>query len=158
MRFYISFNIFVFWKQDHLHWLSIIFPGSTGNYCLIFERIQLLILPKFIEIFLRFVLAQNYANVQQRDHKPSIINALSHDTELSTRLFNTFTTDGSNWRALCCFMLEFSIHLWPLCVADADIIFLSCGFFLLFYFSPNLNGRRLDVYHTSTHGVALVRI
>ena len=24
--------------------------------------------------------------------------------------------------------------------------------------SPNLSGRRLDVYHTSTHGVALVRI
>jgi len=23
---------------------------------------------------------------------------------------------------------------------------------------PNLSGRRLDVYHTSTHGVALVRI
>jgi len=27
-----------------------------------------------------------------------------------------------------------------------------------FIFSPNLSGRRLDVYHTSTHGVALVRI
>jgi len=24
--------------------------------------------------------------------------------------------------------------------------------------SPNLSGRRVDVYHTSTHGVALVRI
>ena len=30
-------------------------------------------------------------------------------------------------------------------------------FFFLFS-SPNLSGRRLDVYHTSTHGVALVRI
>jgi len=30
--------------------------------------------------------------------------------------------------------------------------FLSIFFF---YFSPNLSGRRLDVYHTSTHGVAL---
>jgi len=28
----------------------------------------------------------------------------------------------------------------------------------LFIFSPNLSGRRLDVYHASTHGVALVRI
>jgi len=27
-----------------------------------------------------------------------------------------------------------------------------------FFFSPNLSGRKLDVYHTSTHGVALVRI
>jgi len=33
-------------------------------------------------------------------------------------------------------------------------------FFLLSFFisSPNLSRRRLDVYHTSTHGVALVRI
>jgi len=39
------------------------------------------------------------------------------------------------------------------------IIFLPCGFFLLsFFFSPNLSSRRLDVYHTSTHGVALVQI
>jgi len=34
-------------------------------------------------------------------------------------------------------------------------IFSSCGFFFLFS-PPNLSGRRLDVYHTSTHGVALV--
>ena len=33
------------------------------------------------------------------------------------------------------------------------------SFFLsFFYSSPNLSGRRLDVYHTLTHGVALVRI
>jgi len=44
------------------------------------------------------------------------------------------------------------------CVADADIIFLLCGFFLLLFSSPNLSGRRVDVYHTSTHDVALVRI
>jgi len=41
-------------------------------------------------------------------------------------------------------------------------IFSSCGFFLflsIFLFpSPNLSGRTLDVCHTSTHGVALVRI
>jgi len=30
--------------------------------------------------------------------------------------------------------------------------------YLSFLSSPNLSGRRLDVYHTSTHGVALVRI
>jgi len=35
------------------------------------------------------------------------------------------------------------------------------SFYLLsifFYSVPNLSGRILDVYHTSTHGVALVRI
>jgi len=30
--------------------------------------------------------------------------------------------------------------------------------FFFFISSPNLSGQRLDVYHTSTHGVALVRI
>jgi len=30
--------------------------------------------------------------------------------------------------------------------------------FLLYFSSPNLSCRRLDVCHTSTHGVALVRI
>jgi len=28
----------------------------------------------------------------------------------------------------------------------------------IFFSSPNLSGRRLDIYHTSTHGAALVRI
>ena len=37
--------------------------------------------------------------------------------------------------------------------------FLSFFFLSFFFFSsPNLSGRRLDVYHTYTHGVALVRI
>jgi len=34
--------------------------------------------------------------------------------------------------------------------------FLLLSFF--FFSSPNLSRRRLDVYHTSTHGVAFVRI
>jgi len=53
--------------------------------------------------------------------------------------------------------------LWSPYVIGQTIIFLPCNFFLLsylllFYSSPNLSGRRLDVYHTLTHGVALVRI
>ena len=45
----------------------------------------------------------------------------------------------------------------PLYFCPVVTIFLS--FFLsIFFSSPNLSGRRLDVYHTSTHGVALVRI
>jgi len=43
------------------------------------------------------------------------------------------------------------------------IIFLPCSFFLSifllsFFSSPNLSGHRLDVYHTLSDGVALVRI
>ena len=60
--------------------------------------------------------------------------------------------------------------LWPPCVADADIILVvalwngayhyifALWFHSFFFFSsPNLSCHRLDVYHTSTHGVALVR-
>jgi len=50
--------------------------------------------------------------------------------------------------------------LWPPCVADADAgHYIFVLWFLLsifFYFPPNLSCRGLDVYHTSTHGVALV--
>jgi len=34
----------------------------------------------------------------------------------------------------------------------------SSSFFFFLFSSPNLSRRRVDVYHTSTHGVALVRI
>jgi len=51
--------------------------------------------------------------------------------------------------------------LWSPYGIGQTIIFLPCGFFFLSFFffsSPNLSRRRLDVCHTSTHGVALVRI
>jgi len=60
-----------------------------------------------------------------------------------------WTAEGSVFCAVCDFYL-----LCPPCVADANIIFLALGFLL--FSSPNLSRRRLDVYDTSTHGVALV--
>ena len=50
--------------------------------------------------------------------------------------------------------------LWSPYVIGQTIIFSSCFFFffLLFFSSPNLSGRKLDVYHTLAHDVALVRI
>ena len=56
-----------------------------------------------------------------------------------------------------------SVFLWLPCIQDADIIFLSCGFFFFLsffylFFLAYSRHRRLVVYHTSTHGVALVRI
>jgi len=51
-------------------------------------------------------------------------------------------------------------NLWSPYVIGQTIIFLPCGFFFLLSFfrfsSPNLSRRRLDVYHTSAHGVAVV--
>jgi len=47
--------------------------------------------------------------------------------------------------------------LWSPYVIGQTIIFLPCDFYLSFFLSsPNLSGRRLDVYHTFTQGVALV--
>jgi len=47
-------------------------------------------------------------------------------------------------------------------VIGQTIIFSSCFFLssssFFFFSSPNLSGRRLDVYHTLAHGVALVRL
>jgi len=37
-------------------------------------------------------------------------------------------------------------------------IFAVVSFFFFLFSLPNLRGRRLDVYYTSTHGVALVQI
>jgi len=53
--------------------------------------------------------------------------------------------------------------LFMAALCNGGIIFLPCDFYLSIYLSsffssPNLSGRRLDVCHTSTHGVALVRI
>ena len=45
--------------------------------------------------------------------------------------------------------------LWFL-LSSSFYLLLSSIFYL--FSSPNLSGRRLDVYHSSTHGVALVRI
>ena len=50
-------------------------------------------------------------------------------------------------------------YLWSPYVIGRRYIFSCCFFFFfLFLSSPNLRGRRLDVYHTLAHGVALVRI
>jgi len=47
------------------------------------------------------------------------------------------------------------VALW-----NRETIYISMLWFVLssFFSSPNLSGRRLDVYHTLAHGVALVRI
>jgi len=67
----------------------------------------------------------------------------------------------SQWTILMGYYLNnTAIWLWSPYVIG-QTIFLPCDFYLSFFFlffSPNLSGRRLDVYHTSTHGVALVRI
>ena len=62
---------------------------------------------------------------------------------------------------LCNMAGHYIFVLWFLMAAlwyrAGHYIFAVVSFFLSF-FSPNLSGRRLDVYHTSTDDVALVQI
>ena len=51
-----------------------------------------------------------------------------------------------------------SRFLWPPYGIGQAIIFSSCGFFFFYLSVFFLSRRTLDVYHTSTHGVALVWI
>jgi len=53
--------------------------------------------------------------------------------------------------------LHFRIEgLWPPCVIGQAIFVLWILLLLFFFSSPNLSRRKLDVYRTSTRGVALV--
>ena len=61
-------------------------------------------------------------------------------------------------------LLGHPVLLWPPYVIGEPLYFcpvvsfLPSFYLLSFFSSPNLSGRRSDVCHTSTHGVALVRI
>ena len=63
--------------------------------------------------------------------------------------------------SLVCFLMPsiIMVALWNRADYYIFALWFLLSFFLLSFFSlPNLSGRRLDVCHTSTHGVALVRI
>jgi len=80
-----------------------------------------------------------------------------HERSAVNIIFKTFSSVISHG---CIWPMKNLCHLlWPPYVIGQAIIFLPCGFYLSFFFSsPNLSGRRLDVFRTSTHGMALVRI
>ena len=86
---------------------------------------------------------------------------LTMKTSLKSNWFLTKLHRKISW--LLFYGPQCGIIMAALCNRGA-IIFLPCSFFpssffyLLFFSSPNLSGRRADVCHTSTHGVALVRI
>ena len=70
--------------------------------------------------------------------------------------------EDNDMRLSCkgCFVIS---HLWRwelLQTGDCQVGIdtLIANILVLFFSSPNLSGRRLDVYHTVAHGVALVRI
>jgi len=77
-----------------------------------------------------------------------------------TILLSSLRTDSTDFMTVP-FLLSISVFMAALRSRCGHYIFvlLFLSIYLSFCFSsPNLSGRRLDVYHTSTHGVALVRI
>jgi len=52
--------------------------------------------------------------------------------------------------------VELALIMVALCNRADHYIFALRFLSIFFFSSPNLSGRRLDVYHTSSHGVALV--
>ena len=78
-------------------------------------------------------------------------------------LIHCLTLEGSD--STCLFYASFPLLNFALFFVMAALCsrwghYIFALWFLLssFFFSTNLSCRRLDVYHTSTHGVALVRI
>jgi len=86
-----------------------------------------------------------------------------------TSVLAEFACIRKNFCQLSCLVLHLKlmiVYSWlllqPPYVIGQAIVFLPCGLFLFhsssFFSSPNLSRHRLHFYHTSTHGVALVRI
>ena len=106
----------------------------------------------------------HWRHLANTTHHPLINGELGwrHTFQRERQTFWTFVV--MFWYCTVCprFLLRRFI-MAALCNRGA-IIFLPCDFYLSFFLllsffsSPNLSGRRLDLYHTSTHGVALVRI
>jgi len=93
----------------------------------------------------------------------------SCNASIAARCKKGLTSSPSNYRPIsvtcvCCCVMERIINLELIMVAlwnraDHYIFMLWFVLLLLFFISsPNLSRRTLDVCHTSTHGVTLVRI
>ena len=72
---------------------------------------------------------------------------------MSEELQRAYIAAESLRSALVCITLR--LFMATLCNRAGHIYFHPSSFL---FSSPNLSSRRLDVYHTCTHGVALVRI
>jgi len=69
------------------------------------------------------------------------------------------TLYGQNCFCFCLFILINGCRCYGRPIEYGKPLYFFLWFLSFFLFSsPNLNGRKLDVYHTSTHDVALVQI
>ena len=101
-------------------------------------------------------LDKNFFAIQTLNTLPSDCQFCHHDVIV---IYVQFTLDNNGARGDTDFVFFVMATLWNRADHYIFILFLLSFFFFFFVFSsPNLSGRRLDVYHTLAHGVALVQI
>jgi len=93
---------------------------------------------------------------------------LRYTVDVETKVLSPLNTVVNVRRhGYCCYLQFFMValcnradHMYfhPVVCSFFFSFYLSSSFFFFFFSSPTLSGRRLDVYHTLAHGVALVRI
>ena len=118
-----------------------------------------------VDVGCRELLGQNPENIR-RLMQLTVANELSptrspNNMLLITVVFQQSPDLAAKVRLLVVTSIVVHCSLWSPYVIGQTIIFLPCDFYLLsssFFSLPNLSGWRLDVYHTSTHCVALVQI
>jgi len=142
-------------------------PHNTANFGPLAAEIDLVVWGTPIQISRSFASWQRYCMASSSGHQPNC-----GVEQRAPPMFGraTITLGIDRWRHSSLWSpyvigrpYIFSSCLWSPYVIGQTIIFLPCSFFLpssssSFFSSPNLSGRRSDVCHTSTHGVALVRI
>ena len=147
-----------------LHWL-LVEQRITYKLCLLMHLIHTRQAPQFDQLYQQFLQPAegiDWGRPTQRiafcqEQAPNLKNMVSatlvqpHWTVFLLIYMKSWTLIHSKNGSKVWF-------LWSPYVIGQTIIFSSCFFLLSFFSSSNLSSRRLDVYHTSTHGVALVRI
>ena len=71
------------------------------------------------------------------------------------RCYDNIASNAKCQRVLVFAVCLVMVALWNRADHYIFILLFLSSIFLYLFSSPNLSGRRLDVYHTSTHGVAL---
>jgi len=83
----------------------------------------------------------------------SHVKSYTANVKLATIIMTTMR-NGCGQHIFCPVVSIFMVTLWNM----ADHYIFALWFLLLSFSAPTLSHRRLNVCHTSTHGVALVRI
>jgi len=149
-------------NQHFLPWRFDLYQKpSSGKVCSI-------LLPVLVTIVTSFA-ALLWQEPEEESNKLLLMKVSDRDRNVKVKMLDVFEVIAFLWPPYViggplyfCPVVSIFFFLWSPYVIGRPYIFSSCYFFFLlssfFFSSPNLSGRRLDVYHTLAHGVTLVRI